>query len=216
MGSREITPDAEIRTPVAKHQPESLPMEEEVDSVLSSLSSDLVKEEIAMQESPRHSPLPKKSLSVADTTSHVRKPVKNFSVVDTASHLSKPVVLSPPRISPNTSPVLRRKPEGRLDGRRPEGSPASIKKKSATFASVKDVELRMHGSPNPTHRQSFPPPNETDCIEKVFSTQNTGKPVFKQLVSEKQTDYTMKRQKQNIQAELEKIEDVKDVSVVTA
>jgi len=203
----------EIKTPVAKHQPESLQMEE-VDSVLSLLQSDLMKEEIAMEQSPRQSPVPKKSLSVVDTTSHARKPVKNFSLVDTTSHLNKPVVLSPPRLSPNSSPVLRRRAEGRLE-ERPEGSPASIKKKSATIANVKDVELRMHGSPHLSHRQSFPPPNETDWIEKVFSSQNTGKPVFKQLVSEKQTiDYTIKRQKKNIQEELEKIEDVKDVSVV--
>ena len=207
MGSREVTPDMEIMTPVSKHQPDSIQLEE-VDTVLSLLQSDLMKEEMAMEESPRQSPVPRKSLSVADTTSHLRKPVKNLSVSNTTSHLSKPVVLNQPHLSPTSSPVSRRKLES---------SSATIKKKSATFASVKDVELRMHssgGSPNLSHRQSFPPPNDPDWIEKVFSTQDTGKPVFQQLVSEKQTDYTIKRQKRNIQAELEKIEDVKDVSML--
>ena len=212
-GSREITPDTEVKTPVSKHQPDNIQLEE-VDSVLAALHSDLVKEEIAMQESPRQSPLPRKSASVVDTTSLLKKPTTTLSHANTSTHLAKPIVLSPPHVSPNSSPVPRRRQEGVL--RRPEGSPASIKKKSATFASVKDVELRMHGSsPNLSHRQSFPPPNEPDWIDKVFSSQRKAeKPVFQQLVSEKkqQSDYTIRRQKRNIQAELEKIEDVKDVS----
>lgn len=179
--SKESTPDMEIKTPTAKNQPDTVPLE--LDSILSSLNSDLEKEEQKEQH------LPTQGFSKPSPKGHR----KSLEVVNTTS----------PKSSPKSSPHLNK---------RAEGSPSTLKKKSATIASAQDVELRMHNSsPNLSHRQSFPP-REAEWIDKLFSPHKEDIPVFQQLSRNKHTDYTIKRQKMNIQAELEMIEDVRDVS----
>jgi len=153
--------------------------------VLSSLNSELEKE-----------------LSVRKEEHLPKTNVQGFSRPSPKGHKKSP--FASPRSSPKSSPHLHK---------HLEGSPSNLKKKSATIASAKDVELRIHNnSPNSSHRQSFPP-REAEWIDKLFSPHKEGIPVFQKLSNSKQTDYTIKRMKKNIQAELEMIEDVRDVSI---
>ena len=189
--SKESTPDFEIKTPTAKNQPDTVPLE--LDSLLSSFKSDMEKEELAISQ---EEDLPKPKVQGFSKPS----PKAQKKSSDLARHsLAHPS----PHTTPTSSPHLNR---------RTEGSPANLKKKSATIASAIDVELRIHNSsPNLIHRQSLPP-EDTEWVDKLFSPHREAKPVFRQLNSNKQMDYTVKRQKRNIQAEMEMIEDVRDVS----
>ena len=189
--SKESTPDLEIKTPTAKNQPDTVSLE--LDSLLSSFKSDMEKEELAI---PQQEDLPKPK------TQGFSKPspkVQKKSPVLVRHSLAHPSPHTTPTSSPHSN-------------RRTGDSPANLKKKSATIASAQDVELRIHNSlPNLPHRQSMPP-GDAEWVDKLFSPQREAKPVFQQLSSKKQMDYTVKRQKRNIQAEMEMIEDVRDVS----
>lgn len=187
--SKESTPDLEIKTPTAKNQPDTVPLE--LDSVLSSFKTDMEKEELAIEQDL---PTPKvQSFSKPSPKAQKRSP--DF----TRYSLANPSPFS----APTSSTHLRRSADG---------SPVNLKKKSATIAGALDVQLRIHNSsPNLTHRQSLPP-GESEWLDKLFSPQREGKPVFLQLSRNKQSDYTIKRQKRNIQVEMEMIEDVRDVS----
>lgn len=189
--SKESTPDLEIKTPTAKNQPDTVPLE--LDSVLSSFKSDMEKEELTMEQDKDLLKPKAEGFSKPSPKVQKKSPI-----------LARHSVANPsPLATPTSSPHLRK---------HSDGSPANLKKKSATIAGAHDVELRMlsNSSPNVTHRQSLPP--EGEWVDKLFSPQREAKPVFQQLNSKKQTDYTIRRHKQNIQAEMEMIEDVRDVS----
>ena len=188
--SKESTPDLEIKTPTAKNQPDTVPLE--LDSVLASFKSDMELEELALDQEecqPKTQGFSKPSPKVQKKPDLTRYSLANPSPLST----------------PTGSPLLSSKSA--------EGSPSTLKKKSATIAGPLDVELRFHNSsPNLIHRQSFPP-REAEWVDKLSSPRRDTKPVFQQLNTNKQQiDYTIKRQKRNIQVEMEMMEDVRDVS----
>ena len=190
--SKESTPDLEIKTPTAKNQPDTVPIE--LDSVLAAFKSDMEQEELAFDQED-HQPKPKaQGFSKPSPKAQKKADLTRYSL----SNMS-------PLLTPTGSPLL--------SSRSAEGTPSTLKKKSATIAGPLDVELRIHNSsPNLIHRQSFPP-REAEWVEKLSSPQRDMKPVFQQLNTKKQQiDYTIKRQKRSIQVELEMIEDVRDVS----
>ena len=190
--SKESTPDIEIKTPTAKNQPDTVPLE--LDSLLSSFKIDMEKEELSIPNEEDSSKPKTQGFSKPSPKMQKKSPLL-------ARHS---LVSSSPRTTPTSSPHL---------GVRTEGSPANLKKKSATIASAQDVELRMHNSsPNLSHRLSFPSNLDTEWMEKLSSPQREAKPVFQQMNRIKQMDYTFKRHKRNIQVEMEMIEDVRDVS----
>ena len=192
--SKESTPDLEIKTPTAKNQPDTVPLE--LDSVLSSFKSDMELEErtLDQEENP---PKPKtQGFSKPSPKAQKRSDLTRHSLAN-----------SSPLSTPTGSPHLS-------SSRSAEGSPSTLKKKSATIAGPLDVELRIHNSsPHLIHRQSFPS-SEAEWVDKLSSPQRDVRPVFQQLSGNKQqVDYTIKRQRRNIQAEMEMIEDVRDVSL---
>ena len=211
--SKESTPDFEIKTPTAKNQPDTVPLE--LDSLLSSFKSDMEKEELAI---PQEEDLPKPKPIPQEEDIPKPKPIPQEENLPKPQAFSKPSPKAQKKSSdlarhslahpsPHTTPT-----SSPHSNRRTEGSPANLKKKSATIASALDVELRIHNSsPNLIHRQSLPP-GDTEWVDKLYSPHREAKPVFQQLNSKKQIDYTVKRHKRNIQAEMEMIEDVRDVS----